>query len=145
MIHAGLFSNLHNRDFRTVNVNRVQCCKSGIFDVAVHSSVGVRAYSMTRDENCNSFSSETGQQLYLGLFFIFSLSLRMLHTVCRVIGIMLRILYRWKNENARKPKENKSGCLLKIVNHLLLQMRWRITAVHWLNCLDFEAQLLVLI
>ena len=57
--------------FRTVDMNQVQCCKSGIFDVAVHSSVGVRAYSMTRDENCNSFSSGNGQQLYLGLFLIF--------------------------------------------------------------------------
>ena len=126
MIHAGLFSNLHNRDFRTVNVNRVQCCKSGIFDVAVHSSVGVRAYSMTRDENCNSFSSKTGQQLYLGLFFNFSLSLR----IQRYRYNVTYIISMEKNENARKPKENKSGSLLKIVNHLLLQMRWWITAVH---------------
>lgn len=46
-------------------MNKVQCCKSGIFDVAVHSSVGVKAFPVTRDENCNSFSSELGHRLYL--------------------------------------------------------------------------------
>ena len=61
-------------NFRTVDLNQVNCCKSGIFDIAIHDSVGVRAFSMTHDQNCNSFSNLDGgpQQLYLGQFLISS-------------------------------------------------------------------------
>ena len=123
--------------FRTVDMNQVQCCKSGIFDVAVHSSVGVRAYSMTRDENCNSFSSGNGQQLYLGLFSIFRTD--------NFSEISLAIIWPSKIENSWQPKVNKSGSLLKIGSHLLLQMRWPVTVVHWLNCRDFEVSIQVLV
>ena len=127
-------------------MNQVQCCKSGIFDVAIHNQVGVGAYSVTRDQNCNSFSDNGGNQLYLGQFWIFNQveskrsPIRTVRWKWTIVDFSLPVKIL-KIQNFWQPKVEMNGSSLKVMDHLWLPMRSQVTVAHWLNCLDFEASL----